>query len=267
MIYIGTSGFSYDDWRDVFYPPGLDKRDFLAYYSAQFSTLELNSSFYAVPSPSLIGNLVNHTPEFFQLVVKAYRGITHEREAGVDSNLATFLEALIPLADSGKLAAILLQFPYSFHYGPQEMNFLDSLLARLSGYPTVVEFRNARWMKRQVWELLRAHDAALCCVDEPRLPGLMPPEIVCTSRRLGYVRFHGRNAAKWWKHEEAWERYDYLYRETELEEWVRDIKWLAGKTEKTFIFFNNHREGQAVKNARQMSLLLGLPGSADNETG
>ncbi|MEA1997489.1 MAG: DUF72 domain-containing protein, partial [Gemmatimonadota bacterium] len=85
---------------------------------------------------------------------------------------------------------------------------------------------------------------------------LMPPEVVCTSSSLGYVRFHGRNAAKWWNPREAWERYDYLYPTTELEEWVKDIKWLEQKTDKTFIFFNNHRQGQAVQNAREMQELL-----------
>jgi len=269
MIYIGTSGFSYDDWRHVFYPPGLAKRDFLTFYSRHFPALELNSSFYAIPSPRLIGSLIERTPNGFQIAVKAYRGITHERNSESEAVLKAFLDAIAPLIEVGKLAAILLQFPYSFHFGGSQLSLVESLLERMSSWPTVVEFRNERWMKEKVWEILRSHDTALCCVDEPRLPGLVPPETICTSAKLGYVRFHGRNAEKWWNHKEAWERYDYLYREEELEEWRKGITWLAGRTDKTFIFFNNHRNGQAVENARDMGKLLGvpLPGADEKQQG
>jgi len=259
MIYIGTSGFSYDDWREVFYPAALAKRDYLLYYVSRFPALELNSSYYAIPSPRLIGSLIERTSEDFKIVVKAYRGITHERNSDLEATLKTFLDAVAPLSDVGKLAGLLFQFPYSFHFGERQLALVEGLLERVAEWPTVVEFRNERWMKEKVLEMLRDHEAALCCVDEPRLPGLIPPEAVCTSKKLGYVRFHGRNAEKWWEHEEAWERYDYLYQEEELEEWRKGITWLADRTDKTFIFFNNHRNGQAVLNARDMGRLLGVP--------
>jgi len=266
MIYIGTCGFSYDDWRNVFYPAGLNKRDYLSFYSGKFQALELNSSFYAIPSPGLIENLKSHTPDEFKVVVKAFRGITHERDESSEKSLEKFLAAVAPLAGSGKLAAVLLQFPYSFRHGDRETVYLDWLLGRMREVPAVVEFRHSGWMKRRVFECLQSYDTALCCVDQPRLPGLMPPEVIRTSGHLGYVRFHGRNAAKWWKHEESWERYDYLYSEEELSEWLSGIRWLASKTDQTYIFFNNHRAGQAVENARQMSGLLGLT-DPDNQSG
>ena len=267
MIYLGTSGFSYDDWREVFYPTRLAKRDFLTFYSSHFPALELNSSYYAIPSPGLIRSLTERTPEDFQIVVKAYRGITHERSSGTEADLKAFLAAIAPLSSCGKLAAILFQFPYSFHFDSSGLAFVESLLKLAPGWPTVVEFRNEGWMKEKVWELLRSHNASLCCVDEPPLPGLVPPEAICTSPELGYVRFHGRNAQKWWNHEQAWQRYDYLYSEEELEQWRKGITWLAGRTDKTFIFFNNHRNGQAVKNAREMGKLLGvsLPGAGEKQ--
>ena len=266
MIYIGTSGFSYDDWREVFYPGGLARKDFLTFYSGNFPALELNSSYYAIPSPALIRSLVERTPEGFQIVVKAYRGITHEKDSSrIEASLKAFLEALAPLSRAGKLAAVLFQFPYSFHYGGSRLALVESLLDSAADYPSVVEFRHERWMQEKVWEILRSHDTALCCVDEPRLPGLVPPKVVCTSAGLGYVRFHGLNAEKWWDHQEAWERYDYLYSEEELEQWRKGITWLAGRTDKTFIFFNNHRNGQAVENARQMGKLLGVEISGGGE--
>jgi len=265
VIYLGTSGFSYDDWKGVFYPRGLAKRDYLVYYADQFPALELNSSYYAIPSPRLIESLLRRTPEDFQIVVKAFRGITHEREDSAESSRRAFLEAVAPLAQGGKLAAVLLQFPYSFHYGKAQLEFLNRLLGQMRPYPTVVEFRNVGWMNSRVLDLLRSHDAALCCVDEPRLPGLMPRRALCTSSRLAYLRFHGRNARKWWNHNESWERYDYLYTREELQEWIPAIRWLEKSAEKAFVFFNNHRSGQAIKNAREMGSLLGLPFPAQDE--
>jgi uncharacterized protein YecE (DUF72 family) len=263
MIHIGTCGFSYDDWREVFYPSGLDKGDFLSFYAGKFKALELNSSYYAIPSPKLVSNLNYHTPDDFRIVVKAFKGITHQRTGEPERNLEKFLVSISPLANSGKLAAVLLQFPFSFRYGDSELVYLDRLLCKMAEVPAVVEFRHTSWMKRRVFDLLQSHVAAICCVDEPRLPGLMPPETLCTSALLGYIRFHGRNSAKWWKHDESWERYDYTYSEEELREWLHGIRWLESKTDQTYIFFNNHRSGQAVANARQMSMLLGSTGSPE----
>ncbi|MFH1069433.1 MAG: DUF72 domain-containing protein [Candidatus Glassbacteria bacterium] len=94
----------------------------------------------------------------------------------------------------------------------------------------------------------------------------LPPEAVCTSGRIGYLRFHGRNAQKWWDHREAWERYDYLYPDEELAGWLKNIRWLEGRTDKTFIFFNNHRSGQAAQNAAGLERLLGItPPTAGHE--
>ena len=265
MYYIGTSGYSYPDWRGVFYPAGLSKNDHLTYYAEHFQALELNSSYYTIPAPSLIRSLVTRTPDKFQVVVKAHRSITHEREGELAACLGAFLGSVEPLAECGKLAAVLLQFPFSFHYGDSQLDFLEYLLERLSVLSTVVEFRNGRWLNRTVLEWLKARDVALCCVDEPRLPGLVPPEVALTSGKIGYVRFHGRNAEKWWEHEEAWERYDYLYSMQELEEWREGIGYLGQRAEKTFIFFNNHRGGQSVRNAGDMHGLLGIPRKSGGE--
>ena len=259
MYYIGTSGYSYPDWRGAFYPSGLSKNDYLAYYAEHFQTLELNSSYYSLPATSLIRNLVTRTPDKFQVVVKAHRSITHEREGELAACLGAFREAVEPLAERGKLAAVLLQFPFSFHYGDPQLEFLEHLLERLSAFSTVIEFRNGRWLNKSVLEWLKSRKVALCCVDEPRLPGLVPPEVALTSDKIGYVRFHGRNAEKWWEHEAAWERYDYLYRMDELEEWREGIEFLGQKAERTFIFFNNHFRGQAARNAEDMQEMLGLP--------
>ncbi|NLJ60750.1 MAG: DUF72 domain-containing protein, partial [Firmicutes bacterium] len=109
----------------------------------------------------------------------------------------------------------------------------------------------------ETFDLLRSHSLGFCAVDEPRLPGLVPPIAEATSA-LGYVRFHGRNAKKWWKHDTPGERYDYLYQEAELKEWIPKIRQVADKTEKTYVFFNNCHSGQAAENARMLQTMLGL---------
>ena len=119
----------------------------------------------------------------------------------------------------------------------------------------MIEFRNARWLKVNVFEWLRAQHIGFCCVDEPQLPNLLPPICEATSQ-IGYVRFHGRNKEKWWQHEQAWERYDYTYQPEELNEWLPKIKKLAETTTHTFLFANNHWRGQSITTIRQLQMML-----------
>ncbi len=252
MIRIGTSGFSYDDWVGTVYPPTLPAREQLAFYAREFSTVELNVTYYRVPSEQMVASWVRRTPDSFRFSVKAYQGLTHERE---QPDFTAFLAALSPMLDSGKLGAILAQFPYSFHPGPDAADYLRQLRDGFRDLPVVVEFRNAGWVNEQTFALLRDLNLGYCCVDEPRLKGLMPPIAVATGP-VAYVRFHGRNAAKWYAHEEAWERYNYTYSESELREWAPKVQELDQAAEETFVYFNNHYTGQAAKGARDLQGLL-----------
>ncbi len=267
MIKVGCCGYSYDDWRGAFYPRKLPKREFLNWYARHFDCLELNSSYYAIPSPSLVGNLAERTPDGFQVAVKAFRGITHDRDRDPFSDLDKLMGSIEPLRLSEKLACVLLQFPNSFRHGQKEMDLLARLIERIQPLVPVVEFRSSGWMNTGVWQWLRGLEAAICCVDEPPLEGLLPPETVMTSPRIGYVRFHGRNTERWYHHDDPAQRYDYLYSDEELLEWKRGISWLGEKCDKTFVAFNNHRNGQAVNNAKRMMQLLGLkpPGVAEDQ--
>lgn len=258
MISVGTSGYGYDDWRGPFYPAKLPKKDYLSHYIRHFNCLELNSSYYAIPSPSLVRNLADHTPSDFRVAVKAFKGVTHERNTDPENGMRRFLSAISPLWDAGKLACVLLQFPHSFAPGQQQRDMISRLAEMTHPAPPVVEFRNARWMDPEVWAWLRSIDVALCCVDEPRIEGLLPPETVMTCPRVGYVRFHGRNNEKWYGHSHPDERYDYMYSEKELLEWKKGITWLGKQCEQAYVFFNNHRNGQAVRNAGMLQKLLGL---------
>ncbi len=118
----------------------------------------------------------------------------------------------------------------------------------LAGVDLVVEFRNRAWICDATFRLLEELNVGYCCVDQPRLRGLIPP-VACATSPVAYIRFHGRNADKWWEHEHAWQRYDYLYSREELEEWLPKVERLAEHAERIFIFFNNHYQAQAVQNA------------------
>ncbi|MFQ5808721.1 MAG: DUF72 domain-containing protein, partial [Armatimonadota bacterium] len=134
--------------------------------------------------------------------------------------------------------------------------FIRYLREQIPELPVVVEFRNRGWARQETLDMLVDLNLGYCCVDEPPLKGLMPPLAVATSD-TGYVRFHGRNAEQWWDHEEAWQRYDYLYSEDELREWVGKVEGVAEKTHQTYVFFNNHYQGKAALNASLFDQLLG----------
>jgi uncharacterized protein YecE (DUF72 family) len=254
MIYLGTSGFSYKDWVGPFYPPGLPSREWLSYYAREFKACEVNSTYYAVPAPAVMKALADKTGEGFQFAVKANQEMTHKCD---DSGVvcSTFQKALEPLRNSGKLGCVLAQFPNSFDFNNKNWQYLALLRTHLRDMPLVVEFRNARWLKVEVFQWLRQQDIGFCCVDEPQLPNLLPPVAEVTGR-IAYVRFHGRNKEKWWVHEQAYERYDYTYKPEELKEWLPRIKKLAGEAEKTFVFANNHWRGQSITTIRQLQSML-----------
>lgn len=161
------------------------------------------------------------------------------------------------MGESGKLGCILFQFPWSFKPSSRNSDYVLSLADRVAYADVVVEFRNNLWAKDEIYGLLRQNGIGFCCVDEPALKGLFPPVSLVTSK-LGYLRFHGRNASKWFKHKEAWERYDYLYNNEELNHWLPQIQQMAGQSQDMYVLFNNCHQGQAAVNAKQMQELLGL---------
>jgi uncharacterized protein YecE (DUF72 family) len=186
--------------------------------------------------------------------VKANREITHNRESAEDA-CKSFVRILQPLIEANKLGCVLAQFPYSFNYIDTNRAYLERLRDWMAELPLVIEFRNAAWLNPVTLDWMKKNDVGFCCVDEPQLPGLLPPVAEVTGK-IGYIRFHGRNAAKWWKHEQAWERYDYTYRSDELAEWLPGIGKIGREAENTFIFANNHWRGQSVDTIRQVRSML-----------
>jgi len=255
MIYIGTAGFSYQDWKGAFYPEDQDKRYMLEYYSSRFPVVEVNSTWHALPSPKSILSMARRTPPDFEFILKAYKGLTHQYEDN-DEEFTRFRELIRPMEDHGKLACLLAQFPWGFKNTDANRDYLKHFREKLPDQEIAVEFRNEEWITDETLDLLRQLKMAFCCVDEPRLKGLVKHHVFLTTN-IGYVRFHGRNYETWWdRKRKSWERYNYLYSEEELQEWVPRIMELEKKAERTYTIFNNHYRGKAARNAAMMAQLL-----------
>jgi len=253
MIRIGTSGYSFQDWVGSFYPPGTAKGDMLAHYATRFDTVEVNSTYYRIPHPTVLRKMGEKTGPGFEFIIKANQEMTHKvsREPGLYER---FREVIGPLKEAGKFSGVLFQFPWAFKNTEENRSLLPFLRQAVPGDPLFVEFRHASWVRDEVFDYLRAQGLGYCSVDEPRLPGLPPPVAVATGE-LAYVRLHGRNAANWWGRGGG-DRYDYLYSKDELAEWVGKIRELEKKVRKVYVFFNNCHAGQAAKNAHLMQQML-----------
>jgi uncharacterized protein YecE (DUF72 family) len=254
-ILVGTCGYHYVEWIGPVYPEGTKKEDFLARYARMFPTVELDYCYYQMPAAGQMESMTEKAGPSLVFSAKAHETLTHrvdphswEREA------KTYLAALEPLLKAGRLGAVLFQFPYSFHYRPDERRYLDKLLAYFKGVPSAVEFRNAGWINTRVIDGLKKRGTALASLDMPDLKGL-PPDMDVATSPLAYIRLHGRNKEAWWGSDAA-ARYDYLYSDKELEAWEDRIRRIVIKADRVLVYFNNHRRGQAVENAQTLAKIL-----------
>lgn len=254
MIYkIGTCGYSYKDWEGVFYPEGLPPGDKLTHYARHFPAVEINSTYYNIPHRAVFYHLQRKVPENFEFIVKTHRETTHTRKENPRA-MAELTESLKPLIEANQFRGFLAQFPYSFKNTPENRDYLANTRELAGDFPLFVEFRNWTWNRPEIFDFLRAQGMGYVNVDEPPLRGLLPPQDIATTD-TGYVRFHGRNQTDWWDGTNE-TRYNYDYRQSELEEWSERLIELIKKSLKTYIFFNNHPVGKAVDNALAMMKIL-----------
>ena len=252
-IHVGTSGYSYDDWRNVFYPAKLPKSEMLEFYTRHFKTVEINATYYAIPATATFERLSEKSPVDFEFIIKTHQETTHRRKENVAA-LAQLSAAVYPLVKTGKLKGFLAQFPYSFRNTEANRKYLIETRKLIDEHALFVEFRHASWNHPAVSNFLSANEIGYVNVDEPSIEGLLPAQSLVTNN-VGYIRFHGRNQKTWWDGKGS-QRYDYSYPESELQEWLIHISGILKKAYKAYIFFNNHPGGKAVKNARQMIELL-----------
>jgi uncharacterized protein YecE (DUF72 family) len=254
VIRLGTSGFSYRDWVGPFYPHGMKARDMFEYYQQHFDTVELDYTYYAMPTAKGLGSLGNRTTEGFSFSVRTHKAMTHDQNAAkqeiISASLA-FAASLSPLVEMGKLGSVLLQYPWSYRMNAGNISKMLFTAECFSGLRLTVEFRNDSWANEHTLSVLKSYGLGFCCVDEPRLPGLFPP-ILANTADFGYLRFHGRNAKNWWNSKPGLDRYDYDYPDDELDEWIPGIHKIALMVKDTYIYMNNCHMGKAAKNARRL---------------
>ena len=259
-IRVGPAGWSYPDWAGIVYP-AKKLRGFheAAYLAEFFDTIEINSSFYHPPSPEhcrqWIGR-VSANPRF-TFTAKLWQKFTHESGAGAEDERAV-RAGFDVLRDAGKLGAVLLQFPFSFHRTPENTAVLKNLLKRFADYPLVVEVRHATWNDNAFYAVLHERGVGFCNIDQPVIGRSIKPSERATAR-VAYVRLHGRRYDSWFSDDPAMppsERYNYLYTEQELEPWAARIQHLAEAGDSTFVITNNHFQGKAIVNALQLVRLL-----------
>jgi uncharacterized protein YecE (DUF72 family) len=251
---IGTSGYDYPEWLGVLYPRGIGRKEFLGAYSEAYATLELNFSYYGMPRAENIRELMARTRKPIDFSIKANQALTHKIDPSTwQASVDEFARGIGPLREADRLCAVLLEFPFSFHYRDDERRYLDKVLKALAAFPLVVEFRSAQWFNARVIDGLKERRVGLCSVDVPRLEGLPPLSDLVTSD-VAYVRFHGRNEAAWWNGD-AGARYEYLYSKDELSAWIPRLEAMSTQAKKLRVYFNNHRRGDAVTNSKGLASL------------
>jgi uncharacterized protein YecE (DUF72 family) len=262
---IGPAGWAYKDWCGIVYPEP-KPRGFqeLTFVSRYFDTVEINVTFYRPLAPkTAVGWLarVRHNDRF-RFTAKLWRGFTHERNATATDE-QEFKDGLAPLLESGRLGAVLLQFPWSFRNTAENREYVARLRARFAEYPLVLEVRHASWSESGTLDILERLDLGLCNIDQPLFKRSVKPSALATSA-IGYVRLHGRNYQSWFReNRHTGERYDYLYPVRELEPWLDRIKTIEHETQDTYVVTNNHYLGKAVVNAIEISSILkGAPVAA-----
>jgi uncharacterized protein YecE (DUF72 family) len=268
-IYVGTSGWSYPrgegTWNGYFYPP--ETKNELEHYSRFFDTVEINSTFYRPPAPAVSAGWVRKTPDDFIFSVKLWQKFTHPemyRQATGEitsisaADVTLFKNSIEPLADSGKLGALLAQFPPSFVNDARCRQILQAVLHTFSDYPLVVELRHKSWSDdAQTAVLLRENHICWAQTDEPRFKFSIAAEVPQTLD-ISYFRFHGRNAETWWKGNVE-TRYMYHYSESEIAELSERVETANHTSRQTLVYFNNHWKAYAPRNARDLKKAMQLP--------
>jgi len=287
-IRIGTCSWADDALSKHWYPKGVSPRERLPWYAEHFSTVEVDSTYYRIPDRSMVQGWADRTPADFVMHIKAFGLMTrhpvklevlpeHLREGmPVDNRgrvdrpprelralvFREFLDALEPLRETGKLGGILFQLPPYVVWKPYSLDYLEWARDQLGDDRMLVEFRHRSWFEDdvipEVLKWLEERNMAYVTVDAPKTDAKnVPQTVVAATAGLAYVRFHGRNAGTWnARGGSAAERFDHLYAEDELREWVDPLRELAGKSEEAYAFFNNNNQTNGVAQAPAGAQLL-----------
>jgi uncharacterized protein YecE (DUF72 family) len=291
-VRIGTSGWNYPSgkgtWNGIFYPKTRSKKDGtkdfdeLRFYAEHFNTVEVNSTFYGQPRSEVTRAWAERTPRGFEFSMKLYQKFTHPKmfkdqalkaapgsEGALldllaqvtQSDIDDYKAGIEPLAASGRVGALLAQFPASFKDTPAAHDYLAQLLRAFSDYPVAVELRHKSWSDAfgETIALLNSFGAALVQIDEPKFKLSIRQNRLPNITGFYYMRLHGRNAAQWWRHEHRDDRYNYLYSADELKEFSEDAGAAKELVKKSYLYTNNHFAAKSVVNAVMLKAQLGEP--------
>jgi uncharacterized protein YecE (DUF72 family) len=287
-VRIGTCSWADDALSKHWYPPGTPPRDRLAYYAERFSTVEVDSTYYRVPDEKMVRGWADRTPDGFVMHVKAFGLMTRhpvkleqvppelreglpvdhrgrvdrpprDQRAGV---FRMFLDALEPLRSSGKLGGILFQMPPYVVWKPSSLDYLEWARDQVGDDGFLFEPRHRSWfaedIRTELLKWLEDRKMTWVVVDAPKTDAAnVPDTLVATTTPTAYVRFHGRNAGTWnSRGGSAAQRFDHLYDEGELREWVPSLRQLSEQAQEAYAFFNNNNQTNGVAQAPAGALLL-----------
>jgi len=263
LIRFGVAGWDYQDWWGPVYPATRPRGfDPLAYLSRYFDAIEVNSTFYGAGSAKASQGWVRRVKgnPRFQFTAKLWQRFTHQRDQPWSlDDVAAVRASLEPLAEAGKLGAVLAQFPWSFKRTPENEEWLGDILGAFERVPLAVEVRHSSWNQPQFYRSLTERNVGVVNIDQPVFQKSIQPQARVTGT-VGYVRLHGRNYENWFRDQaESHERYDYLYTREELQGWLDRIHQVAERAKQTYVITNNHYLGQAPANAAMLRKLYGDP--------
>lgn len=238
--FLGTSGWSYDEWVGPIYPTKSTPK--LKYYSSIFSTAEIDSTFYASPKPEMVQGWIRNTPTGFKFSLKLPQLITHKKRLeNIEDDITQFLDLIKPISDSDKLGAVLAQLPPSFT--KKSAKILENFFQLLPpDFSYAVEFRDKSWEEKDTFNLLERYKISSVITDSPLE---LATELTTD---WAFVRYHGRGQKIW---------YDYKYSEQEIFMLAKKLQGMQEKTSVVYGYFNNHYGGNAVENALQLIQLTG----------
>lgn len=265
--YIGTAGWTYDDWSPVFYPQKQGKNfDKLTYYSSCFNTVEVNSTYYTYVAEKVAEGWLRKISDKndFSFIIKLHQDFTHNKIINKE-NILKVNNILGLLKSNNRLSGLLIQFPYSFSLNNATAKYLTNLCEIFKQFNLFIEMRHLSWSAPEVLTFFRENDLCLCTIDQPQIGKSIDFNPIITNN-YAYFRFHGRNEEAWLNsianfgkkqtYEQANERYKYLYSISEITEFYLKIKEIEKSVKEIYVIMNNHPGGGAVVNAKDMINML-----------
>ncbi len=250
-LLVGTAGYAYAAWNGEFYPPGTPAGEQLRHYARHFTAVEINSTFYRVPTAEQLEKMATKVGPNFRFTVKVPRTATHEADL---RDLPAFRDSLAPLVSRRQLGGLLVQLPESFRNNAGNRVWLIRLRDLLSPHRLAVEFRHRSWADPELRDWPARHGYAAVNVGVPDLPQLYPGGMRTLGERV-YCRLHSENPAGWYAGHA--ERYAYEYPDAALRVWAKGLGEAAdGGATEAFVFFNNCVGTQAIENARRLVELV-----------